>query len=102
MNRQLLKELFRALMGVEHSKLQIKDRFARHCEIEMARLDGSGMHWPYWHLKDAFTQGRAVDMTLSLEGWQNGLDGEVFAQRINFWPIVMQGHASWIGMSNGF
>jgi hypothetical protein len=89
-------------MGVEHSQLEIKDWFARHREIEMTRLNGSGVDWSYWYLKDTFAQSGAVDVTFSLEGWQDGLDGEVFAQGTNFRPIVMQGDAAGIRVSNGF
>src|SRR5437667_3238755 len=58
---QLLKEFFRALMGVEHAELQIEDGLTCHREIEMAGLDGSGMDWSYRHLKDALAQSGPVD-----------------------------------------
>src|SRR5271169_6331232 len=64
---QLLKELFRALMRIEHAKLQIEDRLARDREIEMAGLDGSCMNRPHRHLKDPFAQRGPVDVAFSLE-----------------------------------
>ncbi len=88
-------------MGVEHSKLKIKDRLTRHRKIEMTRFDDSRMDRPYRDLKDTFTQGGTVDVTFSLEGWQDGFDGKVLAQGINFGPIVMQGDAAGIRVSHG-
>ena len=99
--RQLLEEFFRALMGIEHSKLQIEDRLTRHREIEMAGLDDSGMNRPHGHLKDAFTQSGPVDVAFSLERRQHGLERKVLAQGMNIGPIVMQGDPARIGVSDG-
>src|SRR6266487_3045906 len=59
---QLLKEFFRALMGIEHAQLQIEDRLTSYGEIEMAGLDGSGMNGPDRYLKDTFAQSGPVDV----------------------------------------
>src|SRR5271165_1921628 len=65
---QSLKEFFGALVRIEHSELQIEDGFARHREIEVARLDDSSMDRSYRHLQDTFTESWPVDVAFSLEG----------------------------------
>src|SRR6516164_595028 len=102
MYRQLLKELFRALMRIEHAELQIEDRLTGHRKIEMAGLDGSGMNRSDWHLKDAFTQSGPIDVAFSLERRQHGFECEVLAQRMNIRPVVVQGDPARIRMSDGF
>ena len=52
-NRQFLEELFGALMGVEHSKLQVQDGLARHRETEMAGLNDARMDRPHGNLENA-------------------------------------------------
>src|SRR5450631_1002530 len=59
----------------------------------MDRADG--------HLQDTLTESRPVDVALSLEGRQHGLDREVLAQGINIGPIIMQGDPAGIRVSNG-
>src|SRR5438309_11978264 len=51
---QLLKEFFRALMGIEHSQLQIEERITGYRVMEMAGLDGFRMNGAYRKLKDAY------------------------------------------------
>ena len=99
---QLLKEFFRALMGIEHSQLQIEDRLTGYREIEMAGLDGSRMNRPYRNLKDAFAQSGSVDVAFSLERRQYCLKQKVLAQGMNIRPVVMQGDLARIGVSDGF
>src|SRR5260370_33366155 len=100
-HRQFLKEFFRALMRIEHAKLQIEDRLTRDREIEMTGLDGSSMTRPHRHLKDAFTQSGPVDVAFSLERRQYCLKRKVLAQRMNIRPVVMEGDPARIGMSSG-
>ncbi len=99
---QFFEEFFRALVGIEHAKLQIKDGLTCHSEIKMTGLDGSGMNRAHWHLKDAFTQSRPIDVALSLEGREHGLESEVLAQGMNIWPVVVQGDPARIGVSDSF
>src|SRR5260370_1221460 len=99
---QLLKKLFGAFMRVKHAKLQIEDGLTCHREIEMAGLDGSGMNRSYRHLKDALAQSGPIDVALSLEGREHGLEWEVLAQRMNVRPVVMQRDSARIGVSYSF
>src|SRR5260370_6685213 len=99
---QLLKEFFRALMGVKHAKLQIEDGLTCYREIEMAGLDGSGMNRPHWHLKDALAQSGPVEVAFSLESWQHRLQSKVLAQRMNVRPVVMQRDSARIRVSCSF
>src|ERR1700690_292569 len=66
----------------------------------MAWLDDSRMDRPYGHLQHAFSESRPVDVALPFEGRQHGFQGKVLAQGINVRPIVMQGDAAGIGVSN--
>ncbi len=86
-------------MGVEHAKLQIEYGFTRDREIEVSRFDDSRMDRPHGHLKDAFTQSRTIEVALSLEGRQLGVERKVLAQGINVGPIVMQRHPAGIRVS---
>src|SRR5258707_15710885 len=88
-------------MCVEHSKLQIEDGFTRHREVEVARLDDSGMDRTYGYLQDTFTEGRPVDVAFSLEGREHGFKRKVLAQGINVGPIVVQGDPAGIWVSHG-
>ncbi len=64
---QLLEELFRTFMRIEHAKLQIKNRLPSHRETKMPGLDDPCMNRPYGHLKNTFTQSGPVDVAFSLE-----------------------------------
>src|SRR5258708_33563057 len=87
---QLLKKLFGAFMRVKHSKLQIEDGLTGHREIEMARLDGSGMNRPDRHLKDALPQSRPVDVAFAFEGRQDRLAWGVPAQWMQVRRVVVE------------
>src|SRR5216683_2067891 len=100
-NGEFLKEFFRALMGVEHSELQIEDGFTRDREIEVARFDDACMDRSYGHLKDTFTQSWPVDVAFSFKRRQDRLEGKILAQGINIGPIVVQGDPAGIRVSNG-
>src|SRR5260221_11053129 len=87
---QLLKKLFGAFMRVKHSKLQIEDGLTGHREIEMARLDGSGMNRPDRHLKDALPQSRPVDGPFSFEGRRHRAVWQVLAHCSDIGPVVVE------------
>ncbi len=74
MNRQALKKLLGPLVRIEHSQLQVEDRFPGHGEAEMPRLDDACVDRSYWHLQNAFTERGPVDMTFSLEARQGRHD----------------------------
>ena len=68
MDRHVFEQLLGALVRIEHAQLQIQNRLARHREIEVARLDDSGMHGSDGDLKNSFPQRGAIDMALPFEG----------------------------------
>ena len=100
-DRQLLEALFDGLVGIEHAQLQIEDRLSGDGEVEVARLDDAGMDRADGNMKDALAVRGAIDVLLPFKGRQNRVDGEVFPQRMNLRPVVVQGDAARVGMALG-
>src|SRR5260370_25313915 len=48
---QFFEEVFRALVGIEHAKLQIQDGLTCHSEVKITQLAGSGMNPAHFDLK---------------------------------------------------
>src|SRR5450755_611416 len=101
LHRQLLETLFDSLVDVKHAQLQVKNGLAGNREVEMARLDDAGVNRAYGKLKHAFAQGGSIHVALSFKGRQHRVNGEVFTQRMNVRPVVVQGNAAGIRMPLG-
>src|SRR5450631_3593647 len=102
MNGQMLEELLRAFVRVEHAQLQVQDGFTGDGETKMTGLNGPGVNRSNGNLKNAFSQSRPVFVLLAFKGRQDLAQGKVFSQRVNVRPIVVQRNTARIRMSGRF
>ncbi len=89
-------------MRIEHAQLQVEDGLAGDGKIEVAGLDDAGMNRANRNVEDAFSVRGPVDVPLTFERRQHGVEREILAQRMHVGPVIVQGHAPRIGMSDGF
>ncbi len=99
---QVLEELLRAFVRIEHAQLQVEDGLSGDGEVEMAGLDDAGMDRTHRNLEDAFAQRRPVHVLLAFEGGQYRIERKVLPQGVYVRPVVVQCHAARIGVSGGF
>ena len=74
-NRQILEELLRSLVRVEHAQLQVENGLARDREVEVSGFDNARVHRSDRNLENALAERRTVHMPLAFEGRQ------LFAER---------------------
>src|SRR5207244_3234196 len=68
----------------------------------MARLNDPGVDGSYRNLKNTFSQGGPINVTLPFELRQSNTKWKIFAKRMDVGPIIVHRDSSGIGMSYGF
>ena len=86
---QVLEKFLGAFVHVEHPQLEIKDGFARHTEKKVPRLDDARVNRADRHLEHAFAFDLAELVPHASEWRELRAQVEVFAERIDFRPVVV-------------
>ena len=100
-DRQRFKQFFNPLVDIKQTQLQVEHRFPRHAEQKVARLNDARVDGANRHLEHPLAFDPAELVARPGEGRQGRARREVFAQRPNFRPVVVQRAAvlGWDGRS---
>src|ERR1019366_3248693 len=83
----------------EHAELQVEYRLTGDSETEVAWFDDAGVNRSDRDLKDAFAEGRPIDVPFTREGRKHAIDWKVFPHWMNVGPVIVQRNTSRVGMA---
>ena len=99
---QVFEKFFGPFVDVKHTQLQIKYRFSCNTEEEMARFNDAGVNGTDRDLEDTVALYGAEFVPFALKRRKLCAHIEIFAERKNFGPIIVESTAARVGMTYKF